>query len=298
MLTRRTFTTSAAMAGIGIGLDATLQIAKAETRWPDALTDVIGEIERKSSGRLGVSLLDMSGGASVGHRASERFPMCSTFKVLAAGALLARIDAGREQLSRRIQFTAADLQSYSPGTKDRVGGEGMMLSEICEAALTLSDNTAANLLLDQIGGTAGMTNYARSIGDETTRLDRTEPSLNEAVPGDPRDTTTPTAMVSSLKTLTFGDALSAASRAQLLGWLKRNKTGAKRLRAGLPQGWLVGDKTGSGDHGTANDIGVIWPPDRQPILVAVYLTSTTASFEDRESTIAAVGRSIATHLPS
>lgn len=173
-----------------------------------------------------------------------------------------------------------------------------MLSEICEAALTLSDNTAANLLLQQIGGPAGMTSYARSIGDETTRLDRTEPTLNEAIPGDPRDTTTPAAMVSSLKTLAFGDALSAASCAQLLGWLKSNKTGDNRLRAGLPQGWLIGDKTGSGGHGTANDIGVIWPPDRQPILVATYLTSTTASFEDRESTIAAVGRMIAMYLPS
>ncbi len=298
MLTRRLFVASAGMAAIGIGLGATSRFARAGTGWSGTLTQAIGEIEKSSGGRLGVALLDTGTGASTDHRGDERFPMCSTFKVLAVGALLARIDTGQEKLSRRILFTAADLQSYSPGTKDHAGGDGMMLSEICEAALTLSDNTAANLLLEQIGGPAGLTRYIRSIGDETTRLDRNEPSLNEATPGDPRDTTTPVAMLASLKTLTLGTALSAASRNQLLGWLKGNKTGAKRLRAGLPDGWLIGDKTGSGDYGTTNDIGVIWPPDRKPILVTVYLTGTNVPSQDREAAIAAVGHAIAASLPA
>jgi beta-lactamase class A len=181
-------------------------------------------------------------------------------------------------------------------TKDRIGGEGLSIAELCEAAMIVSDNTAGNLLLAVLGGPEGLTAYARSLGDMTTRLDRIEPDLNEAIPGDPRDTTSPTAMLSNLRTLALGNTLSADSRDRLTRWLIGNKTGDTRLRAGLPSGWRVGDKTGSGERGTTNDIGVIWPPKRAPVLVSIYLTGSSFSGEQRNATLAAVGRAVASAL--
>jgi beta-lactamase class A len=262
----------------------------------EKLAGDLATIERESGGRLGVAVLDTLTGARSGHRSDERFPMCSTFKLMASAAVLSRVDAGQERLDRRIRFEAADLMTYSPVTKDRVGGDGMALSELCEAAMTWSDNTAANLILASLGGPAGVTDFARSIGDTATRLDRIEPDLNEAVPGDPRDTTTPAAMVASIRALVVGTALSAASRDRLTRWLVANKTGDARLRAGLPTGWRVGDKTGSGERGTANDVGVAWPPNRAPVIVSVYLTETSGTGGQRDATIAAVGRAVAEAL--
>ena len=168
----------------------------------------------------------------------------------------------------------------------------MTLAELCAAALNYSDNTAGNLLLASLGGPRALTAYARSIGDPITRLDRIEPYLGEAVPGDPRDTTTPAAMLQNLRILLFGDALSAGSKDQLTAWLIGNRTGDARLRAGLPPGWRRGDKTGSGQRGSTNDVGVIWPPQGAPILVTVYLTETTAASEARNAMLADVGRAI------
>ena len=207
-------------------------------------------------------------------------------------AARSRVDAGRESLERRVPYTAADLVDYSPVTKARVGEGGMALGALCEAALTLSDNTAGNLMLKSLGGPQGITEFARSLGDTMTRLDRFETELNEALPGDPRDTTTPRSMMSNLQKLVFGDVLSAASKDQLTKWLLANKTGDTRLRAGLPAGWRVGDKTGSGERGTTNDIGVVWAPNRTPVVIAVYLTGTSASAEKRNATLAAVGRAL------
>jgi beta-lactamase class A len=254
------------------------------------------KIERESGGRLGVAVLDTQSGARTGHRSDERFPMCSTFKLLAAATVLSRVDAGKERLDRRIRFEAGDLETYSPVTKNRVGGDGMTLSELCDAAVTLSDNTAANLLLASFGGPAGLTSYARSIGDAVTRLDRNEPTLNEAVPGDPRDTTTPAAMLANIRTLLLGTALSAASRDQLTRWLVACKTGDARLRAGLPSGWRVGDKTGSGRRGTANDVGIAWPPGRAPIIITSYLTEASTTDAQQSATLAAVARAVAAAL--
>ena len=220
--------------------------------------------------------------------------MCSTFKVLACAAILARVDRGQEHLSRRIRFEASDLVTYSPVTRDRVGDGGMALAELCEAGITQSDNTAGNLILASLGGPSGVTSYARALGDTVTRLDRTETSLNDAVPGDLRDTTTPGAMTANLRALVVGDALSQPSRGQLTAWLVATQTGGAKLRAGLPGGWRVGDKTGGGDWGTANDVAVVWPPDRKPVIVSVYLTGTEASFDDRNAAIAAVGRAVGT----
>jgi beta-lactamase class A len=258
------------------------------------LADEFSRIESGSGGRLGVAVLDTATLRHAEHRSSERFPMCSTFKLLAAAAVLQRVDKGREQLDRRIKFQASDLVAYSPVTKEHVGGEGMALAELCAAAMNFSDNTAGNLLLASLGGPQALTAYARSIGDQFTRLDRIETGLNEAVPGDPRDTTTPAAMLQNLRTLLFGNALSAASKDQLTKWLLGNRTGDARLRTGLPSGWRCGDKTGSGEHGSTNDIGVIWPPQGAPLIVTVYLTETAAAAGARNVTLADVGRAIAT----
>jgi hypothetical protein len=181
----------------------------------------------------------------VSHRGDERFALCSTFKLLAAAFVLARVDRNEESLTRRIAYARDYLVDYSPITEKHIG-EGLTLGDICEAAVTVSDNTAGNLLLDSFGGPAKLTAYLRSLGDRVTRLDRREPELNEVRPGDPRDTTAPVAMLEILRKTVLGTALSASSRKQLIAWLVANKTGDKRLRAGVPRGWRVGDKTGSG----------------------------------------------------
>jgi beta-lactamase class A len=256
----------------------------------------MARIEHKSGGRLGVAIIDTGTGQRYRYRGDERFPMCSTSKLLECGAVLARVDAGRETLNRRIRFSPAKLLKYSPVTRQRIGGDGMTLGEICAAALTLSDNTAANLILGNLGGPAAVTAFARSLGDRVTRLDRTEPMLNEAVPGDPRDTTTPNAMAADLRMLTLGNALSPRSRNQLTAWLVACRTGGAKLRAGVPKSWRVGDKTGNGDHGTTNDIAVFWPPGHAPLIICVYLTEATASFDDCDTLIAKIGHTVAAAL--
>lgn len=189
----------------------------------------LAALESRHGGRLGVAMLDVGTGARVSRRADERFPMCSTFKLLAAALVLARVDRGEERLDRTVTFEAADLVTYSPVTEKRVGQAGMTLAELCEAALTLSDNTAANLLLASFGGPSALTSYVRALGDAVTRLDRIEPHLNEATPGDVRDTTTPAAMLENVRRLVLGEALSADSRSRLAAWLVANKTGDARL---------------------------------------------------------------------
>jgi len=261
----------------------------AQARFEQALR----QIESTSGGRLGVAMLDTQSGARHAYRGAERFPMCSTFKFLAAAHILSRVDGGQEQLDRRITVRASDIVPHSPATQPRVGGQPMTVAELCEATLTLSDNAAANLLLRDMGGPQGLTAYMRRLGDEVTRLDRIEPELNEATPGDPRDTTTPMAMLQSMQNILLGAALSPASRAQLTRWLQDNKTGDRKLRALLPAGWRVGDKTGGGNHGSNNDIGILWPPGRAPILVTAYLTQTKAELPVRDRAIAEVGQLVA-----
>jgi beta-lactamase class A len=293
MMNRRRFlaATGASLAGAGLMSRSNEVLAAGEPN--HALAATLKKLETESGGRLGVAMLDTATGAQIGHRADERFPMCSTFKALAVGAVLKRVDAGEEDLTRRIRFSKSDLVAYSPATEGHVGGTGMSVAELCEGAITRSDNTAANLLLASLGGPAKVTAFVRTLGDQVTRLDRIEPDLNEGTDGDPRDTTTPNAMASDFRSLVTGDALSAGSRDQLIAWLVGNKTGDTRLRAGLPAGWRVGDKTGTGQHGTSNDVAVIWPPQRAPILVAVYLTQTSVSPEQQNAVIAAVAREFA-----
>ena len=253
-------------------------------------------LERQHGGRLGVAVLDTLGGRRINHRGEQRFPMCSTFKWLAAALVLQRVDRGEEQLGRRVVFERDDLVSYSPGTEHRTGAPGMTLAELCEAAITLSDNTAGNLLLASFGGPPALTAFARSLGDTATRLDRIEPELNEARPGDPRDTTTPAGMLTSLHATLVGDALSTASRSQLIEWLVANTTGGSRLRAGLPDDWRIGDKTGTSGTGVGNDVAIAWPPgrgDREPVLVAAYYDGTGLAEDHGNAVLAEVGRIVA-----
>lgn len=255
----------------------------------------LAELERAAGGRLGVAVLDTASGRFAGWREDERFAMCSTFKFLLTGAILARVDRGAFGLDRRVPIGRDDLIAHSPVTERHVGPAGLTVAELCEATMTQSDNAAANLLLPLVGGPAGVTATLRTWGDATTRLDRPEPHLNDVPPGDERDTTTPRAMTGHLRDLVLGDTLTPASRTQLTDWLIANRTGDRRLRAGLPKDWRVGDKTGSGP-GTTNDVAVLWPPGRAPLLVATYLTGSPQADERRSATLAAVAREIASAL--
>jgi beta-lactamase class A len=246
-------------------------------------------LELSSGGRLGVSVLDTENGATSRHRADERFAMCSTFKIFAAAAILKRSAGEKELLQQSIQYGRSELATYSPVTQKYVG-EGMTVAQLCAAAIQYSDNTAANLILKLLGGPAAVTAFARSIGDNASRLDRWEPELNSAIPGDLRDTSTPNSMANSMRLLALGDALGQFERLQLLTWLKGNTTGDARIRAGVEPDWEVGDKTGSGDFGTTNDVAVVWPPARQPLVVAVYFTQRQRDAKPRSDVLASATR--------
>ena len=246
--------------------------------------------------RIGVAALDISNSKRLNYRTEERFPMCSTFKFLAAAAVLKQVDKGKEKLGRFVPYSAKDILEYAPVTKEHLKEGGMTLGALCAAAIEQSDNTAGNLLLNVIGGPAGLTNFVRALGDRFTRLDRIEPELNSAIPGDERDTTTPAAISSDMPRLLLGDALSETSRRQLDDWLKRNETGGSMIRAGVPKTWSVGDKTGRGANGATNDIAIMRPPGNAPILLAIYSVGSTATADDRVAVIAEVAKLVAESL--
>nr|WP_269717048.1 class A beta-lactamase [Caulobacter sp. NIBR2454] len=259
---------------------------------PAGIIQRIAELERVNGGRLGVCVRSARAGRVWGHRLDERFPMCSTFKALLAAQVLSRVDEGRETLSRRIPVKAADLVTYSPAVEKRVGGT-MSLAELCQATVTLSDNAAANLIMRETGGPKGLTAFVRSLGDGVTRLDRIEPELNSAIDGDLRDTTTPAAMTATLNRLVLGNALSLKSREQLKTWLVANTTGGARIRAGVPDSWIVGDKTGTGANASTNDIAVLWPPKGGPIVLSIYYVGAKTDLDARNSVIASAARIVA-----
>ncbi|MEV7783977.1 class A beta-lactamase [Streptomyces sp. NPDC088106] len=224
------------------------------------------DLEREYDARLGVYALATGTGATVVHRAGERFAFCSTFKTLAAAAVLDRRPLAR--LDERVRYTRDDLVEYSPVTEKHTA-TGMTVRDLCDAAVRYSDNTAANLLLRDLGGPRALTGHLRGLGDPVSRLDHYEPELNGNPPGDPRDTTTPRAVATDYRDLVLGDALPPAKRALLTDWLVRNTTGDRRIRAGVPRGWKVGDKTGTGEWGRANDVAVLWPGRGAPLVLAV-----------------------------
>ncbi|MET9959897.1 class A beta-lactamase [Streptomyces sp. NPDC006326] len=241
----------------------------------DAIAGRFRALERAHAARLGVFARNAVTGRTVLYRADELFPMCSTFKTIAVAAVLRDLDRDGTFLARRIRYTEKDVteSGYAPvtGSPENLEG-GMTVADLCAAAIAHSDNAAANLLLRELGGPDAVTRFCRSIGDRVTRLDRWEPELNSAIPGRVTDTSSPRALGRTYARLTVGDALATPDRERLTGWLLANTTGGNRLRAGLPKEWSVAEKTGTGGYGTANDVGIAWPPGRGPITMAVLST--------------------------
>lgn len=250
------------------------------------------QAEERLDARIGLAIYATESGASWRYNADERFPMASTFKVLACGALLARSDGGFEDISRLVPINQSDLVTYSPVTEGWLDQE-VSLNKLCEATMRTSDNTAANKVLEALGGPDAVTAFLRSFGDEVTRLDRWETELNEATPGDLRDTTTPAAMTNSLQRLLLGDVLSTSAQATLTEWLVGNEVGEPLLRAGIPNDWRIGDRTGAGGYGSRGVVAIVWPPEQGPLIAAIYITQTEASMEQRNEAIATIGRALA-----
>jgi beta-lactamase class A len=289
MIARREFLVGAvALAGAAPMVKAA---ALAKGNGPFPLEKRIRELEARSGGRLGVALIDTGSHRRFAWRGDERFPLASTFKFLLAAHVLSRVDRGEERLDRRLPIRESRLGNSS-FTKSRVGRDAS-LGELCRAIIEVSDNDAANLLLPEVGGTAGLTRFARAIGDPVFRLDRNEPALGAAVPGDPRDTTSPLAMASDFERVLLGPVLRPTSRATLIGWMQAVQTGPRRIPAGLPQGWRIGHKTGTGMQGTSNDVAILWPERRPPLILSVYLTQSKLDEPARDRIIADVARAVA-----
>jgi beta-lactamase class A len=282
----------------GLLIGASAALVSTRLRAEGSVQDRLRELEMNVGGRLGVAALDMASDRRVDYRSGSLFPICSTFKLLLAGAVLTKVDHGTEQLDRVISFSQADMLDYAPIAKPLLAKGQITVSDACAGAITDSDNVCANLLLNSIGGPGALTLFARTLGDKTTHLDRVEPFLNEAMPGDARDTTSPAAMLNDLGVLLLQNALSPASKALLTDWMVKSRTGGAKLRAGLPAAWKTGDKTGMGEHGSTNDVAIAWPPGRQPLLITAYLTDTPAELDARNKVMSEVARLVAAELIS
>lgn len=289
-ISRRHILSAATLLTTG-GLGTRWAIAEHSDPGKTKVQNQIAELEQQYKGRLGIALMNLSTGTTASHRGDERFLLNSTAKFFIAATVLARRDNGEEDLDRRIIVTESDLAGWTPITEKHLGEPGITVAELCKAAVAWSDNAAANVLINSIGGPLRVTEYLRSIGDEVTRLDRMEPDLNEHDhEGDERDTTTPLAMMQTLRAILLEDALSPRSRHQLAAWMIEGKTGDNRLRAGMPATWLVGQKTGTNGIGNANDIGVAWPTNRGPVVAVAYTHLPTATKDERDQVIAEIGR--------
>lgn len=254
-----------------------------------------GELERSAGARLGVSATNVRTGAALDHRVDERFAGCSTLKTYAAAALLRRSPLSTGYFRKVVRYGRVDLVEHSPVTETRVDS-GMSVAELCRASLTQSDNTAANLLLAELGGPSTITEFAREIGDAATRQDRWETELNETRPGDPRDTTTPEGIAAGYRAALLGDALGSAERRLLCSWLLGNRTGDQHIRAGLPVDWTIGDKTGGGAYGTINDVAVTWTSAGDPVVLAVLSDTGNAEQQGDPGLLAAAARIVADQL--
>ena len=255
--------------------------------------DPLETIESTVGGRLGLVAIDLRTGEKLERRADERFLMCSTFKLLLAAHVLKRVDERAEKLSRIIPYSEKDLLEYAPVTRANLNKKGLSIEKLAAAAVETSDNTAANLLLGTQGGPVGLTKFLKSVGDETTHLDRFEPELNQEVLGRDLDSTTPRAMAQTLQALLLDRTLSASSRDRLKGWLLANTTSNKRFRAGLPIGWRVADKTGTSGNRNVNDIGIIYTPDNSPIVIAAFVSNSEKSVREIEAALSDIARLIA-----
>jgi len=257
-------------------------------------SDWAPKLEAHFGGRLGVSVLDTANGHRYGYREHERVIMCSTFKLMLVGAVLSRVDAGKEQLARTLAYGQADLLSNSPVTTAHVGEGALSVETLCAAALGESDNTAANLLLAIVGGPGGLTQRIRETGDHVTRVDRTELALNK--PDGDKDTTTPDAMLRSVDRLLLGSGLPPAQQQKMIDWLRAGHRGDKRIKAGVPDNWRVADKPGTG-YAACNDVAVLWPSEgRKPIIVTAYYSNAETSFDAHETVLMEVGRAVAANF--
>jgi beta-lactamase class A len=256
----------------------------------------ITDYERDSGGHIGLYAENLRTGTKVAWRARERFVMCSTFKLSLAACVLARADRGQDRLDELIAYGPDDLMEYAPVAKQNLEKGAMSVADMCQAAVELSDNTCANALLARAGGPSALTAFWRSIGDAVSRLDHNEPELNRSPPGDPHDTTTPAAMAGNLRSLILGGVLSPNSRERLTSWMLGCKTGDNRLRAGLPNGWRVGDKTGNNGKDAAGDIAVTWSTRAEPVLICAYTRGGTPTPHQLEVVFAGIGHFVGTHL--
>jgi beta-lactamase class A len=256
-------------------------------------TQALADLERRAGGRLGVAAWRRGGANVIAWRGDERFPFCSTAKVMVVGTVLTQAARTPGLLDERVRYRKTDLVSWSPVTEQHVD-DGMTIADLCAAALKVSDNSACNFLLDRIGGPAAVTAFARRLGDTAFRLDRRETELNAAIPGDPRDTTTPRAMAQSLEALLLEEALAPDARRRLLDWMLANTTGKERIQAGFPADCRVADKTGTGAYGTTNDVGIVFPPQGQPVIVAVYYTGSKTDSKVVADAAAIVARALGT----
>jgi beta-lactamase class A len=283
MITRRQIMSLAAAAALA----PAAQAASAER--------TLKAIHKKVGGRLGVHILDSQSGRRIAHDDDSRYAMASTFKVMLAAALLWQVDKNAFTLDHELAISGDDLLPTSPDVEAKLksGAKSMTVRDLCAAIVISSDNAAANVLLTGIGGPPAFTTFMRSIGDETTRLDRIETDLNANLPGDPRDTTTPRAMVDSMLRVFTQDVITVRSRALLIDWMMQSRTGLDRVRAGIPKSWQVGDKTGTGSGGAVNDLAIAWPPERRPILIAVYMSESKLAVPDLAATHAEIGRLVA-----
>lgn len=252
-----------------------------------ATTHALDALEAEHDARLGLVVLDTGTGRTVTHRPDERFAVASTGKVFIAAAVLD--GSADDDLDAVVPISRTDLLAHAPVTSQHVG-TGMTVRALLDAMLRYSDNTAANLLVERVGGPSGVQRYLRGIGDRVTRVDRTEPDLNTAVPGDPRDTTTPAQAATDLRTLLLGDALERTDRDLLLALMRGNTTGAATIRAGVPDGWTVADKTGTGSYGVRNDVGVVTAPERSPVVVVVLTSRSTPGAAPDDALVAAATR--------
>ncbi|MFI6212677.1 class A beta-lactamase [Nocardia brasiliensis] len=284
------------LAGCGTDSPAAHTESSAASTAAVAATAELTALEQQYDAQLGLFAVDTGSGKTLTNRADQRMPFLSTFKGLAAGALLKAHPLATGYFDKVVHFTEADLVTYSPVTSTKVA-EGMTIAQIADAAITQSDNTAGNLLLRELGGPQGLTAFLRTLGDQVSRLDRWEPDLNTALPDDERDTTTPAALAADYRALVLGDALGAPEREQLTKWLKANTTGDKRIRAGVPAGWTTGDKTGTGDYGMANDAAVTWPDGgRAPLVLAIQTRKSTKTAEPSNELVAAATKLVVDKL--
>ncbi|MFE1173193.1 class A beta-lactamase [Streptomyces sp. NPDC058773] len=282
------------LAACGDGGSSAASSPAAEAERSDAAakpyTGAFKRLERKFDARLGIYAVDTGSGREVAYNDGERFAFASTFKALAAGAVLRKYSASG--LDRVVKYSKDDLVDHSPVTEKHVG-TGMSLGDLCDAAVRYSDNTAGNLLFDALGGPKGLNADLRKMGDATTRMERRETELNEWSPGATRDTSTPRALAEDLRSFVLGDTLGKGGRAQLTRWLRNNTTGGELIRAGMPKGWVVGDKTGAGStYGTRNDIAVVWPAGRRAPLVVAILSNRTEKDADYDNKLVAEAASV------